>query len=787
LTDTPLTPSHILRSLFNARPSLAAHSLSHDTVASVSSAVPFADSTVPSPADVGIYTTAYASAVAAPLATAPLSVSTSAVVSATSLVVASTAAAVPVSTVPVTTASIATVPRLNPIVVDSVAAPSSAGLSSSASADFLVSAVSVPAAPGLDLATGHPLSRLDQLPLPRTGTEFKIQDLPACVNHGSKQTEKYRYSSLVSFHAFLAGLLKPDGTPKLKNIKEVYTFPEFQATIDLLSASPISDVGVQYKWGTYLKNLKGQPSTKGNKLRGVRWWLLYSFLRQDLDISENALTLIWEAGAIAFHKLNKTTEHKLNIRNMTGPIMFKLYYKIRVKMNAQLLELAAILLPYITHGHQLPRQSEKFAITVLATALLVLNITPRFQAVSRLLSFRSTPDPNASDISALMVDPDDWAQLRFVLFGGKGKDHHQLESTPLPSTLSQLLIVWDSYSSQHLSETKSKLFFSNSNKDNPISDLADWVRDNFVENLEMKVEDPPNGVNHYFRNICFSTYVSKVKGEPSLVAGVANLAHSSLNIFDEVYAVHRDSLWKETVSASYFREMKLIGPVSELPPLLPPPLPEIVSNPPAVSLFAYKNMTKILFGEESVGPLTDLTDSNSEGSDLPSDEKAEAVSCCFKCASCEAEFRGHKQQLALLRSILRVDKSWPTVTIASSITRQSEVGNPEQPNGSSSSSNISSTSSTSTPSSSTSSSRSISTRTSSNSSSTSNPRLDWTATLVDFVCQRRANNVSFRDIATAAQHAGLIPLGQHQNAIKSYYNNIIKKSTSQILPEEYSD
>jgi hypothetical protein len=729
---------------------------SNAALSSVHSDVAFADATVSSSAVAGLSTAAPASS---PLATAPVSMlAGDASSTATPLVLSSTAATAPLS-IPADDAS----STATPLVVSSTAALASAS------------------------TEGHPLSQFDQSPFPRAVADFEIHDLPDCVNHGKKQKGKHRFSSLVSFHAFLAGLSKPDGSPKLQNIKEVYTFPEFEETITMLSAAPISDVGVQHRWAMYLKNPKGQPSTKGNKLRAVRWWLLYSFLRKDLDISEAALTKVWVIGAVQFHKLNKTTEHKLSLKTMTGPVMFKFYYKLRVKMNEQLLELGQVFLPYITNGGQLSRESEVLAMKILATAIVLLNISPRFQSVLNLVSFRFTPDPNAGDISALMVDPDDWAQLRFVLFGGKGKDHHQLESTPLPTTLSQLLAVWDSYTSEHLSETKSRLLFSNKNKDNPVSDLADWVRDNVVENLGMNLEDTPNGVIHSLRNWSFSIYAARVKGEPSLVGGVANLAHSSLSVFDEVYAVQREALWQETVSTSYFREMNLTGPTSELPPLIPPPLPEVVSNPPAVSLFAYKYMTKVLFGEDFVGPdLADggggtsadvLFDDNEDSATQSS--KAEAVSCCFKCPSCEEELRGHKQQLGLLRSILRVDQPLPTATITSNF--------------------LSSTSSSS----STSSGTGISTRTSnkrerdsnstngssssSGSRSTPKPRLDWTTTLVDFVCQRRGNpgnNFSFRSIASAAQQAGLIPLGEHHTTIKSYYNNIIKKSTSQFQVED---
>jgi hypothetical protein len=128
------------------------------------------------------------------------------------------------------------------------------------------------------------------------------------------------YTSLLTFAHFLAGLVVADGSPKLSNTHEIPMFSEFEPETAKLAADPFSETGLIFKFERLLQELKGAPSTIGNHLRAIRWWILYKFLDGSFSISSAAMKTIWISGAKFYGGLSKTAEHIAVLKQMTGTL-----------------------------------------------------------------------------------------------------------------------------------------------------------------------------------------------------------------------------------------------------------------------------------------------------------------------------------------------------------------------------------------------------------------------------------------------------------------------------------
>jgi hypothetical protein len=429
--------------------------------------------------------------------------------------------------------------------------------------------------------------------------------LPSFVNHSKSDPNKkkkkpayYRFGAS-TFQAFMTGLCYVDGMPML--LHPQLSFPDFEDAKLAMVASPITDAGVIFKWSGFLKDLTGilAPSTLANKLRSLRWWLLYMFLSKKLGISKSAMEQIWIAGAKKLTQLSHKNGTVLRLKQMNGATKYSVYRTIRVELNRQVLEVNQKLIPFTASTEEkLDKEDELFVATVLATALLVLTITPRIQAVSKMVGIRHTAAPSKEDVSALMFSDKDWSKLIFVLCGGKGKDYHVIEDFPLHTTLSELLLVWDCYTLKHLSATPSRYYFTSLHKAAPVSDLSSRVCDNLVNNLGMVLDDETTRICHGMRDLSFGTFAALVGGDPAMLSGIAEVAHTSIGTLDKHYVGSRDREFKSNVKARYIKEMKLADSNYHIP-LVPPPLPYVVSNKPEISAFATHYARQLLFGVEA--------------------------------------------------------------------------------------------------------------------------------------------------------------------------------------------
>jgi hypothetical protein len=584
----------------------------------------------------------------------------------------------------------------------------------------------------------------------------------------------------------MTGLCYVDRMPML--LHPQMTFPNFDDAKSAVVASPITDAGVIFKWSGFLKELTGilAPSTLANKLRSLRWWLLYRFLSNELRISESAMGQIWMAGGKKLTQLSHKNGTVLRLKQMNGATKYPVYRTVRVQLNRQLLEVNKTLIPFTASTEEkLDKEDELFVATVLATALLVLTITPRIQAVSKMVGIRHTAAPSKEDVSALMFSDKDWSKLIFVLCGGKGKDHHDVEDFPLHTTLSELLLVWDCYTLKHLSATPSRYYFTSLHKAVPVSDLSSRVRDNLVNNLGMILDDETTRICHAVRDLSFGTFAALVSGDPAMLSGIAEVAHTSIGTLDKHYVGSRNSEFKSNVKARYIKEMNLTDSDYRIP-LPPPPLPYVVSNKPEISAFAIHYAHELLFGVEAKGDVgvdnsagrTDKTDCDekfvSHKGDLEFQAQEKIV--CPNCAL-------YEDKIQFMLSFLQQDQQCVSRMGGSSSSSGSSSSGSSSSSSSSSSSNFSSSSSSgsSSGSSCNNSSRSSNISSSSSSSDSGAPRLDWNNSgLVGLVCELRAAKVPFSQIVEKGQEAGLIPVGYNRiytNRIKGYYYNILLKSS----------